>query len=148
MRKMHFGIIGLITLYPLVLGGCKTASTTDPEPPSGGRAYVMDYDVFVAQIDPILTARGCDNISCHGGGFRGTFRLSPDGDKDVDLDYFQVGMQVEPADPAASRLLVKPLAEVAGGVVHTASSEQYGFMSTGDPNYQAILAWIEAGEYR
>ena len=146
MHKKLFRIIGLITLYLVVLGGCDTASTTDPEPPSGGRAYVMDYDVFVTQIDPILTAQGCDNVSCHGGGFRGTFRLSPDGDKDVDLDYFQVGMQVDPADPAASRLLVKPLDEAAGGVAHAAQSAAFG--STGDPNYQAILAWIEAGEYR
>jgi len=145
---MHFKIIGLITLYVVVLGGCDIASTDDPEPPTGGREFVLDYDVFVSEIDSILTSRGCDNISCHGGGFRGSFRLSPDMDKDVDLDFFQVGLQVDPTNPAASLLLTKPLAEAAGGLIHTARSGQSSFASTDDPDYQAILAWIEMGEYR
>ena len=126
-------------------GGCD--SPTDPEPPpTGGREYVLDYNTFATEIDPILSANGCDNTSCHGGGFRGSFRLSPFDDKDVDLDFAQAALQVFAADPASSTLLMKPLDESAGGAAHAASPAH--FASTNDPDYQAILAWIAAGEYR
>ncbi|MCK5618540.1 MAG: hypothetical protein KAJ17_04030 [Candidatus Krumholzibacteria bacterium] len=145
--KMHFVTIGSLTLT-FIVASCEMASNTDPEPPTGGRKYAMDYNLFAAEIDTILTAHGCDNDYCHGGGIRGTFQLSPTTDKDIHFDFLQVSLQVTPADPAGSPLLVKPLAESSGGIAHTADSSRYGFLSTGDPHYQAILAWIEAGEYR
>jgi len=126
-------------------GGC-AKPTTAPEPPAGGQRYVLDYAVFVASIDTIFTARGCDDANCHGGGIRGTFELSPVGGKDVDMDYFQVSLQVDPSDPTASPILRKPLDEAAGGAVHAAQPP--AFATTGDPDYQAILNWIESGEYR
>lgn len=64
------------------------------------------------------------------------------------FDFLQVIRQVDPAQLANSPLLMKPLAPAAGGDVHTADPEVSGFMTTDDPDYQAILAWIEAGEYR
>lgn len=129
--------------------GCGISSPSDnPPPPSGGQAYVLDYNVFATQIDSMLTERGCDNLSCHGGGIRGTFQLSPSNDKDVALDFVQVSLQVNPNAPEDSPILVKPLAEAAGGVAHTADSAQFGFLSVDDPIYQAVLAWIEAGESR
>ena len=124
------------------------AETTDPQAPSGGEEYILDYGIFAAQIDSILSDRGCDTMACHGGGIRGTFQLSPETDKDVDLDFAQASLQVNPEDPAASPLLTKPLAEWAGGLVHTADTKQSGLLTTNDAGYQAILAWIEAGEYR
>lgn len=126
------------------LVGCRTASP-DPAAPSGGQDYVLDYAVFATAVDSILTEKGCDNVSCHGGGIRGTFELSPNTDKDIDLDYEQASLQVNASDPEASPLLVKPLAESAGGVAHAG---QDFFLSTSDPDYQTILSWIEAGEYR
>jgi hypothetical protein len=145
--KLHFIIIGSLTLLIFVTG-CDMAPNTDPEPPTGGQRYAMDYDVFAAEIDTILTAHGCDNDYCHGGGIRGTFQLSPSTDKDIHFDFLQVSLQVTPADPEGSPVLVKPLAESGGGIAHTADSSRYGFLSTDDPHYQAILAWIEAGEYQ
>ncbi|MDH4037234.1 MAG: hypothetical protein OEX18_08095 [Candidatus Krumholzibacteria bacterium] len=125
--------------------GCDRPSTTSPEPPGGGTTYVLDFAVFESQVDPVFTARGCDDLSCHGGGIRGTFELSPFDDKDVAFDFAQSRLQVNGADPAASPLLVKPLAEGAGGAAHGGGN---AFSSTDDPDYQALLAWIEAGEYR
>jgi len=135
-------------LAAAIPAGCDTADVTAPDPPTGGREYAVDFQVFTSEIDPLLTSLGCDNTACHGGGFRGTFRLSPNTSKDIELDFAQVRLQIDATNPPTSRLLVKPLAEAAGGVVHTADSEHFGFMSTGDPGYQSILAWIEAGEYR
>ncbi len=64
-------------LGALVANGCDVSSPREPDPPGGGQSYVLDYDVFVTEIDTILTAQGCDNLNCHGGGIRGTFELSP-----------------------------------------------------------------------
>jgi hypothetical protein len=127
------------------LNGC-SGPTAGPEPPSGGRAFVLDYNTFATVIDPILTAQGCDNVACHGGGIRGTFELSPNTQKNLSLDFSQASLQVTPTDFAASPLLMKPLAESAGGAAHAATPAQ--FASTDDPDYQAILSWIEAGVYR
>jgi hypothetical protein len=128
-----------------VAGGCRTASTTGPEAPGGGRDYVLNFNTFASTVDPILTARGCDNTNCHGGGIRGTFELSPDSDKDVDLDFSQARLQVNGSDPADSPILLKPLATECGGLAHGGGSF---FASPDDPDYQTILAWIEAGYYR
>jgi hypothetical protein len=141
-------ILALAGAGMVTSSGCHGPSAADPPPPSGGRTYVLDFDTFAAEIDPILTANGCDNIACHGGGIRGTFELSPSADKDVAFDFDQAVLQVNGDAPAASPLLMKPLAEEAGGSAHAADPEQSGFMSTSDPDYEAILAWIESGEYQ
>lgn len=139
---------GPLLLAAVVLGGCTSASPGDPAPPSGGQVYVLDEEAYGTVIAPVLAGKGCDNLDCHGGGLRGTFQLSPDDDKDLAYDFAQVVLHVDPENPAASSLLLKPLDPTAGGDVHTAPSEHFGFMDTTDPDYQAILAWIEAGEYR
>ena len=125
--------------------GCDKPSSTSPEPPGGGANYVLDFAVFQSQVEPILTARGCDDLNCHGGGIRGTFELSPANDKDVTFDFSQARLQVNGNDPAASTLLVKPLAESAGGAAHGGGEF---FASTDDPDYQTLRAWIEAGEFK
>jgi hypothetical protein len=132
-----------LVMLAIVQSGC-SSPTAGPEPPSGGARYVLDYSVFATQIDSILTAKGCDNLACHGGGIRGTFELSPVTAKDIDLDFDQASLQVNPTDPSASALLVKPLDEAAGGAIHTGGAR---FMSTSDPDYQAIFTWIKAGQY-
>jgi len=146
-HKTTIAIIGVGALLTAI-AACVTSPSDDPTPPSGGQQFVLDYDVFATTIDSILTAKGCDNIACHGGGIRGTFELSPSTAKDIDFDYAQASLQVDAADPPSSPLLMKPLDELVGGSVHTASSSQSGFLTTADPDYQTILAWIQAGEYR
>jgi hypothetical protein len=140
-------LIGCGIASTILCIGCEMA-TTGPAPPTGGQNYLVDYDVFASQIDSILTDLGCDNITCHGGGIRGTFQLSPTSNKDIDLDFAQTQLQINPDDPVSSPLLVKPLAESAGGVAHAADPQVFGFMSTADPAYVAILNWIESGEYQ
>ncbi len=137
-------LVGTCTAL-LAVAACEKASPTDPDPPSGGSKYVLDYNVFAAQIDPIMTSLGCDDVNCHGGGIRGTFALSPDNDKDVALDFAQASLQVSPQNPPASALVSKPLDEACGGVGHGGGAF---FHSLDDPDYLAMLAWIEAGEYQ
>jgi hypothetical protein len=132
----------------LLAGGCRPAGPTAVLPPGGGSEYVLDEAVFTDSVAPVFTARGCDTIECHGGGIRGTFALSPAGDKDPAFDFEQAGWQVDGDDPAASPLLRKPLAITAGGDAHAGEAEGGIFASTDDPDYQVILAWITAGERR
>jgi hypothetical protein len=141
MRNVAFAlaVTGCIT------AGCERASPNDPDPPTGGQKYVMDYGVFASTVNPILSAHGCDNLTCHGGGIRGTFELSPAGDKDPAFDYQQASLQVFPPEPIESPLVMKPLAAECGGASHGGGSF---FFSLDDPDYVAILTWIENGEYQ
>lgn len=129
----------------LTAAGCRPADPVMPDPPGGGAAWVWDEAMFAATVAPVFTARGCDSVDCHGGGIRGTFALSPAGDKDLAFDFAQAGWQADGGDPAASALLRKPLAVSAGGAPHAGDADGGIFDSTADPDYQAILAWIAAG---
>lgn len=131
-----------------LVGGCRPADTAVAPPPGGGAAWAWDEASFATSVAPVFTARGCDSIDCHGGGIRGTFALSPAGDKDLAFDFAQAGWQADGADPAASALLLKPLAVSAGGAPHAGDADGGIFATTDDPDYQAILAWIAAGVRR
>jgi hypothetical protein len=124
---------------------CNRSNPADPEPPGGGQAYVMSYDEFATTIDPILSKLGCDNLNCHGGGIRGTFALSPASDNDPAFDYRQASLQVFPPNPVESPLVMKPLAAECGGATHAGGAF---FFSLDDPDYVALLTWIENGEYQ
>lgn len=138
-------IAGAAAAALLPAAGCRPADPVTPDPPGGGTAWIWDAAVFDATVAPVLTARGCDTVECHGGGIRGTFALSPAGDKDLAFDFAQAGWQADGGDPAASALLRKPLAVGAGGAPHAGDADGGIFASTADPDYQAILAWIAAG---
>lgn len=56
------------------------------------------------------------------------------------LNYEAVTQLVNASDPASSKLLRKPLAEEVGGEGHTGGTY---WESTDDPEYQAVLEWIE-----
>ncbi len=147
--RMHAALsalfVGSTAIAVAFASGCDEASPTDPTPPSGGQTYVLDYGVFATTIDSLLSAHGCDNVTCHGGGIRGTFELSPNGDKNVQFDFQQARMQVNGTNPVSSPLIMKPLAPECGGPGHAGG---YVFTELDDPDYLAILAWIEAGEYQ
>jgi len=139
--------IAVLGLCLLLLGGCADDPTAPvaPDPVGGGQTYVLDAETFATIVSPILTRKGCDaGGQCHGDGIRGTYQLSPTSNKDQDYDFTQSALQVDGYDPAASPLLTEPLDPAAGGTVHA----MVGFEDTDDPDYQAILAWIEAGEFQ
>lgn len=84
---------------------------------------------FKREMVPLLSARGCSDIGCHGApSGKGGFRLSLWG-SDHGFDYAQLargafGRRTNPLDPAASLILQKPLTRVAhiGGQRFTAGS--------------------------
>lgn len=106
--------------------------------------YELDPIAFEANVAPILSSYGCDNLSCHGGGIRGTFELSPPDAKDLAFDFAQASQQVWGYDPEHSPLLMEPLADDGGTAPHSYEP----FATTEDPSFQTILEWIAAGEFR
>lgn len=145
MRPSHsIAVLGL-TLLPVFGCADDPMAPAGPEPVGGGQTYVLDAEAFAAIVSPILTRKGCDaGGQCHGDGIRGTYQLSPTSNKDRDFDFTQSALQVDGHDPAASPLLTEPLDPAWGGTVHAV----IGFDDTSDPDYQAILAWIEDGEFQ
>ena len=100
---------------------------------------------FELDIQPILTARGCNQGACHGKA-RGQngFQLSLLA-FDADFDYSALtqqarGRRVFPAAPERSLLLLKATAQVphGGGLRLEKSGE----------DYQALVRWIERGAPR
>jgi hypothetical protein len=120
-------------------GGC-TSPSAPPPPPSGGQEFVLDFQGFQHDVAPVLVQYGCDAMECHGGGIRGTYRLSPDA-SNVQFDFDQTSLQVNPYDREGSSILSRPL---AGGAPHAYKP----FASKDDPGYQAIRAWVLAGEFK
>ena len=104
---------------------------------------MLSLTQFTQTVEPVLVAHGCDaGGDCHGGGIRGTFELSPATSKSTAFDFDQACLQVNAYDREHSPLLMEPLAQGAGGGTHQVQP----FASTDDPEYQAIQAWILAGE--
>jgi hypothetical protein len=137
-------IVGFGASLAGACAGC-SGPTDPPEPPGGGREYRLSFEMFEQSVEPVLVARGCSaGGDCHGGGIRGTFALSPVEGKDVDFDFEQSRLQVTPYTLEQSPILLEPLAVDAGGTPHGAKA----FASAEDPDYQAILAWVRAGEWQ
>lgn len=135
----------LASLAPsLVVAAC-SSPTAPPEPPGGGHTLTLSFEQFDQAIEPILVRHGCDaGGDCHGGGIRGSLRLSPTAAKDARFDFSQVTLQVSAASPEASPILLEPLALDAGGTPHGVKP----FATTSDPDYQTIRQWILAGVTR
>lgn len=107
-----------------------------------GADYVAGLPKFELDIQPILTANGCNAGACHGKS-RGQngFALSLLG-FDPDFDYHALvnegrGRRLFPAVAEKSLLLEKGSGQVphGGGVK----------LPAGSPAYKAIVEWIEAG---
>jgi len=131
----------VVAVAPLAGHGCSSPVAPAP-PPGGGTTLHLDYDEFVATVEPVLVRQGCDaDGDCHGGGIRGSFELSPAGAKDAQFDFEQVALQVSASTIAQSPILTEPLALAAGGTPHGYKP----FASTSDADYQAMHAWIAAG---
>jgi len=116
-------------------GLCTAAHLQAGEPPIG----------FELDVQPILTANGCNAGACHGKqrGQNG-FQLSLLG-FDPEFDFNAIakegrGRRVFPADPERSLLLAKATASVPhGGGVR---------IDPGSADYQVLLQWIRQGTPR
>ena len=127
-----------LAIGALALGLAACNEPTRPAVPGGGRDWTLDEPYFAAHVDPIFVSRGCTKTAgCHGGQGAGMLLLS-DG-SNVHADFVTVRPHTRPEAPAASPLLLKPLAASAGGLVHGGGDI---FADTLDTDYLTIYAWI------
>lgn len=113
----------------------------------------LDPTTFAVTIQPILDARGCSQSRCHyrdkndpnSGGPGGSLRIfdcsgnscTPE---EVLANHDSAAGMANITNPRSSKLLTKPLAQSAGGIQHLGGDI---FLSTADPDYAAILGWIQ-----
>jgi hypothetical protein len=118
------------------LAACNRPSA--PLPPGGGVPLPLDYPSFVSRVEPIFQTRGCSTQACHGGQGSGQMLLS--GGQSTLADFTAVSPLTRPLD--APPLARKPLAVVAGGMVHGGGDI---FADSTDADYRTLVRWI-AGE--
>ena len=122
--------VGLLGLLVGLLGRAEDRASRparadfDPAEPVG----------FAAVVEPTLTLLGCNAGSCHGkaGGQRG-FALSLFG-SDPQADFRALAARVDPADPAASKLILK----ATGAVPHGGGRK----LAAGSTEHGDLLRWI------
>ena len=130
-------------------------ASTDPS--TDGATFQVPFDYYRQNIEPLfLRPRGYPGstdgsaacVSCHVWQTNVRFSLeeptqTPDGgawtQEQSRRNYDVVTQLVNASDPESSRFLLKPLAQVAGGLPHTGGNH---WDSTQDPEYQVLLDWI------
>jgi YVTN family beta-propeller protein len=113
-----------------------------PAPPT------LDFDYFRARVQPIFTTKRDGNarcVSCHS--IRDVMHIQPlaEGsatwsEDDARSNFNIARAYVVPGNPDASRLLLHPLAETAGGDHHHDGGEHW--TSKDDPEWQTLAAWV------
>ena len=112
----------------------------------------LDYDVFKARVQPILTSARKGNarcIACHarGGGNSFLEPLSPGAleytDEQSRRNFERIQRLVVPRAPEKSLLLMNPLAENAGGSHWHGGGKHW--TTQDDPEFQVLSAWVRGG---
>ena len=141
-RKSRFlpSCFALAIAISLYASNPKNSSGADTVTPASNASLKFELD-----IQPILTARGCNSGPCHGKS-RGQngFALSLLA-FDADFDYAAIveearGRRLFPAAPNRSLLLQKATGQLPhGGGIR---------ISPGDEDFQKLVEWIEGGSPR
>jgi hypothetical protein len=107
----------------------------------------LDFEFFRTRVQPIFLAKRAGHARCITCHERGQPRLVELADGAATWDEAQsrqnfVAWQrvVVPGDPAASRLLMHPLAKSAGGDPFHAGGKHW--QSQSDPEWQVLAAWV------
>ena len=138
MKKAIPTTAGLMFAIGLVVR--LSAQGTPPAP-------ALDYDVFKAKVQPILTAPRTGNArcsACHSRGAGGYLEpLTPGSTYSEDQsrrNFDRVSRLVVPGDPLKSILLLNPLDTEAGGTPWHEGGKHWH--SQNDPEWQTLAAWV------
>ena len=136
-----------------VLGGKKLSEALKDVQPGS----VLDFNYFVAKIEPILATQGADGkacVFCHASHV--IFKLRPPNDQGVfsdqdSEDNYKYAMHVvDISDPTRSLMLIKPTrpTDSAGNVGDYLATHNGGQRWKGNEQswqYRTILEWIRGG---
>ena len=112
----------------------------------------LDYETYKKTVEPIFAKKRSGHarcVACHSAA-NNAFRLQPlaEGatwtDEQSRRNFESASRLVNRANPAASILLMHPLAKEAGGDEFHSGGRQ--FLSKNDPDWKAIAAWAGVGE--
>ncbi len=115
-------------------------------PPAGSP---LDYEIFKTRVQPIFLAKRPGHarcITCHANGTPRLIALDAGAStwtEEQSRENFTAWQRVVvPGDPAASRLLTRPLAKTAGGDAFHAGGKHW--QTRDDPEFQTLVAWVQA----
>lgn len=97
------------------------------------------YSQFVSNVQPVLKQR-CAGSACHGSPIA-DFVLTCGGSSDQLRWNYEVALRFLDEVPAASELLRRPLAKVAGGAFHEGGDI---FADVEDREYRKLLDWANS----
>lgn len=135
----------LILLAAVLLVACA------PEPAWVALGPETDLDRFIADVQPVFEAR-CANPACHGSADRPlalyaprlfrddesrTWLDEPLSDEELAANHRRSRAFLSET-PSESQLLLKPLAEDAGGCWHEGADQ---FSDSAEAEYHALLDW-------
>lgn len=147
-----------ICLLLLVFAGssCFAQTSTSPsqqQPAAAADQGTPSFEVFKKEVEPIFLKKRPGHARCYGcHTLPGrVFHLQPlqggsDGwtEEQSQQNLESVLRVVDLQNPAASRLLLHPLAPEAGGDAFHSGGRQ--FESQNDPDWRTIARWINSGE--
>lgn len=157
MRRAALPLLALAGgIAGVLLGGCRADLTTPAPLPELDEAY------FRCRVQPVLT-KTCSAFACHGDGRR-YFRLFArnrlrlggteeqrnaflrDTERAVNFDAARAVVSVD--NPNSSLLLLKPLAQSAGGYYHGAVplGSADVFASRDDPDFRTLASWVNGAK--
>jgi hypothetical protein len=135
----------------LLVAGCQADLDAPRE------QLALDRPYFDCKVQPVIT-KLCSGLACHGDDRRffhvfgrNRDRLGDTADNALvlqderDHNYAAALAVVDADDPEHSEMLMKPLAEAAGGWFHRGAELYDGgdvFSSADDADYKVIVDWI------
>src|SRR6202030_312016 len=104
---------------------------------------------FKTRVQPILLAKRPGHarcVSCHSTGTPMRLQALSSGeatwsDEESRRNFDVVRQRVVPGNPAASKLLLHPLAQTAGGDASHDGGKHWN--SQDDPEWQTLAAWVK-----
>jgi hypothetical protein len=108
----------------------------------------LDFEFFKTRVQPIFLAKRPGHARCYVCHSTGTpFRLqrlapgaSTWNEEQSHRNFEAAQREVVPGDPQASRLLIHPLAEEAGGDTFHSGGKHWG--SRNDSEWRAMAEWV------
>ncbi len=124
------------------------ASVAFAQPPAVSMAPALDFEFFKTRVQPIFLARRPGHARCYVCHSTGTpfrlQRLSPGAmswnEEQSRRNFKAAQREVVVGDPQASRLLMHPLAEQAGGDVFHAGGKHWD--SRDNAEWQTLAEWV------
>jgi WD40 repeat protein len=119
------------------------ACSPDPLPGFDATKFVnattqASFDMFKAQVQPILTRHGCNAASCHGAPQSDFYITCGADDNQLAFNFSQAWGMVNGTATDDSQLLRVPLARLAGGRGHTGGDQ---FPAIDDTEFVTVKTW-------